>query len=470
MLRQSSSPHRSNDIMPAASNHASHRVRRLGMAVATSLVSKTGSIVLQIIAIPVAVRVLGFEMFGVYAALTTAWACVSLTGIGVGPGLTKAIARAHAAGDRGSEQMYFTTALFLLTAAGLFAGGVVYSVFAYVPGAILFGAQFAPHQAIINTCAPMLAAFIAAETLLSVVERTQAGYQEMHRANLWGASGNLVGGVLLLTGIHHFPTVPFLIIAVIGMQLMSRAGNAIQMIGWHRRYLLAHPFVFCSSKARELISDGLAFTAAQSVAPLLMREGCKLLASHLGGPAAAGVYAVLNQIGTFIGGFIFMVTAPVWPALMDAAARHDYLWFNKTRRRLWTALFAYVGTAGIVLTLFGSWIIERWLGGHVHISTAVLFAYSCYYILSSWEHVNYVCLTGLGALVSPGIIILAEAVSALFAGWLGMQRAGIEGLLWGVCLVMAVMSAWWFPYLLLHRMRVWKNVSTISLSESVVNV
>jgi O-antigen/teichoic acid export membrane protein len=254
------------------------------------------------------------------------------------------------------------------------------------------------------------------------------------------------------------------------MLLVCRLGNAVQMIGWHRRYLIEHPFGFCRSKARELIRDGLAFTSAQAIAPLMLREGCKLLAAHLAGPAAAGVYAVLNQIATFIGGFIYMFTAPLWPALMDAAARHDYAWFNSARRRLWAAVTAYVGIAGIMLTLFGSWLIERWLGGQIHISSAVLLAFSCYFFISSWEHVNYICLTGLGIIAMPAALTVGEAVAALCVGWIGMQWGGIAGLLWGVCAVMTCASGWFFPYLLLQRMREWKNAGPVPMTISAVNI
>jgi len=297
---------------------------------------------------------------------------------------------------------------------------------------------------------------IGSETILGVVERTQAGYQEMHRANIWGAVGNLSGGVVLLLGIHHFPTVPFLVITVLGVPTLSRLGNAVQLIFWHRPYLLKSPVRFSGRKAKELLGDGLSFTASQSVAPLLMREGAKLLASHVGGPAAAGILTVLNSISTFLGSFVVMISAPLWPALMDAAARHDYAWFNAARRRLLLGVMLYAATAGLMVSIFGSWVIDRVLAGQVHISQAILLAYACGYILMIWAHLNYICLTGLGILTAPAVIYVGEATVAMGLAWFGMNSLGISGLIWGQAAAMLAISAWLFPLILSQRMRAWK--------------
>jgi O-antigen/teichoic acid export membrane protein len=443
--------------MTSPPNHARFRLLRLGMAVGTSLLSKMGSVVLQLVAIPVAVGVLGFEKYGVFAALTAAFACLGVSGIGVGPGLTKAIARTHAAKNETEESAYFTTALLLLSLTGMLAGFAVYSVLALVSATTLFGEQFAIYQQVIITCAPLLGLLVFLETVLGVVERTQAGYQEMHRANLFGAGGNLAGGIVLLIGIHHFANIPFLVIAVLGMPSLARLCNAFQLLGWHRRYLLKHGLHFSGSKARELLADGVAFTASQAIAPLLMREGAKLIASHVGGPVAAGIFTVLNQLSTFLGGFITMISAPLWPALMDASARHDYAWFDSARRRLALGIMAYVAAAAVILTLTGSWLIDRWLGGNVHVSQMVLLAFSVFYVAMAWAHVNYICLTGLGILAGPAAFSMIEAVAAQFTAWLGMQWFGIPGLLWGLAIAIFAVTAWIFPLMLSQRMRAWKE-------------
>jgi O-antigen/teichoic acid export membrane protein len=443
--------------MPPETSHAQKRGFRLALAVGTSLVSKAGSILLQLIAIPVAIRVLGIELFGVYAALTTAVSFLTLTGIGVGPGLTRAIAKAHAAGDTTAERGYFTTALFLLILAGLLAATGVYALLHGVASSTLFGEGFAKHQPLIQACAPIVALLVFLEIVLSAIERTQAGYQELHKANLAGAAGNCLGGLLLLCGIHYWPSVQFLMISVLGMLALCRLGNGLVMLTTRGSSLIGGPQSLSTAKARELIKDGLAFTAAQSVAPLLHREGAKLLASHFAGPTGAAIFAILNQISTLLGGFIAMITGPLWPALMDAVHRHDYGWFDSARRKAWAGVLTYAGGAGLVLSLIGTWLIDLWLGGEVKLTAGVLMAFSCYYFAIAWSHVNYVFLTGLGVLIAPAVIAVVEAVLALSLGWLGLQWYGMAGLLWGMAVAMLSLSVWLFPTLLFKRLHLCRS-------------
>jgi hypothetical protein len=87
-----------------------------------------------------------------------------------------------------------------------------------------------------------------------------------------------------------------------------------------------------------------------------------------------------------------------------------------------------------------------------------------FYVVTSWAHVNYICLTGLGLLVSPAVISVTEAVLAQVIAWFGMNSFGIPGLLWGLNIAILLMSAWLFPLLLSQKMRNWRTVGTVPLA------
>ena len=62
--------------------HAARRDRSIRLAVATSFLSKAGTALFQLLSIPVAIRVLGREEFGLYTTVNFTLATVALLQIG----------------------------------------------------------------------------------------------------------------------------------------------------------------------------------------------------------------------------------------------------------------------------------------------------------------------------------------------------------------------------------------------------
>ena len=91
----------SSEEMPesSAAETANRRDRSIRLAVVTSFVSKFGTILLQLLSVPIAVNVLGKAEYGLYITVNLTLATISLFQVGVGPALTHGLTRARAAGD-----------------------------------------------------------------------------------------------------------------------------------------------------------------------------------------------------------------------------------------------------------------------------------------------------------------------------------------------------------------------------------
>jgi len=75
--------------------HATRRSRSIRLAVVTSFLSKAGTVLLQLLSIPIAVRVLGRQEFGLYTTVNLTLSTVALLQVGVGPALTHGLTRAR---------------------------------------------------------------------------------------------------------------------------------------------------------------------------------------------------------------------------------------------------------------------------------------------------------------------------------------------------------------------------------------
>ena len=85
---------------------SSLRTQRLKISLITSLAGKGVSIVVQLIAVPIAISALGIERFGVYAMLTALLNWLNMATVGVLPGLTVQIVTANANMDRKKKRRF----------------------------------------------------------------------------------------------------------------------------------------------------------------------------------------------------------------------------------------------------------------------------------------------------------------------------------------------------------------------------
>ena len=81
-------------------NAQHRRSRAMGMAVLSSLASKGGNAILMLVSIPLAFRVLGEARYGVFGVVQTLMFFITMSDLGMGPGIMRRIASAVARGNR----------------------------------------------------------------------------------------------------------------------------------------------------------------------------------------------------------------------------------------------------------------------------------------------------------------------------------------------------------------------------------
>ena len=132
-------------------SHDKHRNRSIRMAVSTALLSKVGSIFLQLLSIPIAIRVLGRAEFGLYTTVTTALATISMLEIGVGPALTHGLSRARAGDDSATQRELVSTAFFMMLGIAVLAGLALSALLLFIPIPVVFGDSFAGMESSLAT-------------------------------------------------------------------------------------------------------------------------------------------------------------------------------------------------------------------------------------------------------------------------------------------------------------------------------
>ncbi|MEM7384702.1 MAG: hypothetical protein AAF514_07120 [Verrucomicrobiota bacterium] len=429
---------------PPKHGERDERGHAIKLAVITSFLSKFGNIILQIVAVPIAIRVLGDAVFGVYATVAGVLAILTLTELGLFTSTATAISDAVARGDRRREKMVFTTGMVIVALVGIIVAVGLILLFQTVPVTTLFGAEYAPFAEEVKGAILVGTVIFIVMMLTTVTLGARLGYQEVHKTNLFGAAGNLGGGLLLIAGINHFPSVNFLLIAVIGSKAMADLLNCVHLL-WKRPYLLPRLKWYDRKTANVLVAEGVNFSIAQNGVYLAQREGCKFFLAHLAGPSVVAIYAILLQLSVFLTGLVWMILKPLIAALTDAAAKQDLRWILGAQKKVTSYILAYCGLVFAGLLAFGQVAIGWWIGDEIIITRDTLVPYGLYFGLLTWSSLNYTLLIGVGCVRWPARVYILEIFVLLGFAYLGAAWFGVNGMLWGMVLAIGLVSMWSFP-------------------------
>ena len=430
--------------IPTAETTA-RRERSIRLAVLTSFVSKAGTILLQLLSIPLAVRVLGREEFGLYTTVNLTLATISLLQVGVGPALTHCLTRARADGDEARQRELGSAAFFLMAGIALLAGLALAAVLVAVPLPTLFGEAFSGKESALRPALWVGLGLFLMLFVLNLTERIREGHLEVASNNLWGAAGNLMAAVFVSVGVWWIPQVWFLVVAVHGAMVLSKLCNTAAL--W-RKHPLMIPSVksFRFATARHLFSDGIAFSTCCLVTGIVEYNFCGWLVGRDGGPAAIALYGVFITLTVMQLGFVVMLSTPTWPAVAEALARNDRAWAVQAAKRLYRYGTGFAICSALGLLVLGPLLLPLWLGREFsHMSRVLLGCYGLYFIAHVWRHLNHAMMIGTGQVGKLVRIQLVESACVAVSGAVALHFGGIEALLGTMGVIILAMTGTVLP-------------------------
>ena len=369
-----------------ADSHALHRNASIKLAVITSFLSKAGTILLQLLSIPIAVRVLGRAEFGLYTTVSLTLSTVALLEIGVGPALTHGLTRARAAGDEIRQRELGSTAFFLMAGIALIAGLALAAVMVFVPLPAIYGDAFAGKESALRPALWTGLGLFLMLFILNLTERVREGHLEVASNNLWGAAGNVMAALFVGVGVWWVPQVWYLVLAVHGAMVLGKLCNTAAL--WRQHPLMRpSPRWFRPAVARHLFSDGMAFSTCCLITGIIEYNFCGWLVGRTGGPSGIALYGVFISLTVMQLGFVVMLSTPTWPAVAEALSRGDHPWAIKAARRLYLYGAAFALCSALGLVLLGPWALALWLGGDFsNIGRPLLACYGLYFVAHVWRH------------------------------------------------------------------------------------
>lgn len=405
---------------------------RVMAAVSSGAAARILSALASLISIPLAVRYLGAERFGVWATITSTFVLLNLLDFGIAGTLTNHIARAYALGDRESSARFATNALALTAAVACGSGLVLALLWPRIHWNSLFGVAALVQRSEVSAAASIAATLMLVGLPASLAGRILAGYQQVHLNNLiigFGTVANLAG---LLIGVWLRVSMPWLLLMSAGCLTLCNLGTLVAL-WWFRPWLRPRRTQLAWSAAGELLGSGSGFLLIQ-IAGAVVFSCDNVVVGHYLGAAQVTPYSVTWRLVGLAAVLQSLVFSALWPAYAEAHARGDRAWIRQTFRLVMRGTLVFNLTGAGALILFGRSVIRWWAGEAAVPSMALLGLMALWTVISGCMTAESCLLAAVGRThLQGGLSVVAAAVNLALSIGL-VQRIGAAGVITGTIL------------------------------------
>ncbi len=377
-------------------------------------------LVLAVVTIPVLIRVLGTERFGVLAITWVILGYFGLFDLGLGRATTKFLAEDFEHGRAVEARALFWTSLLLNGALGVL-GGLVLGVLAplLVDSVLSVPPALRPET---------LGAFYLMAASVPLVTLTTAVRGVLEARHSFGLLNVLQVPTSALAQLAPLFVLPFSrnLTWLVGALVISRLlGTAVFLVAALRQFEapLAGPF-FAGKRMRELFSYGGWLTVTNVVGPLMVYAD-RFFIGSLASMSAVTYYATPYEAVTRLWILPHSLTRTMFPIFSAGTEVHR-------RTRIYSNALKYLALAlapiVLIVVVFAPDLLRLWINeAFAHNSTLVLQILVVGVLVNSLAFVPYTLIQGLGRPDITAKFHLLELPFYLLFLWYGVKYWGIVG-------------------------------------------
>lgn len=404
-----------------------------------SALYKIGSIATTFLAMPIMIKYLGIEQFGVWATMLTLITWVMLFDLGIGSGLKNKVSESLAQNNIEQATGYISTAYVLIgfISLGLFILFLITNIWLHWQS--IFNTQ-AIEESNLKQTVITLGFFIFFNFWISLVNQIYHGLQKSSIVILGQFISNAIALFLVFLFYHFTKSSIFFMSLSYGISLVLT--NLILTLFAFKTHqeLMPKWQYFDKIKVDSLFSLGIRFFIIQ-LAALVIFVTDKILITQMLGSEYVTPYEVLFKLFSVITVIHGLILAPLWPAYSDAYQRGDLDWIRSSiKQQTKIAFVLFLMT--LIIAATGAFIISLWIGDEIKASSNLYYLFAIFIIISVWSNV-FACL--VNAINKITIQLYSSVLAALiniplsiyFVSRMGL---GLEGILLATILSLSIFS------------------------------
>jgi O-antigen/teichoic acid export membrane protein len=439
------------------------RNRRAVLTGSVATVARVVQVGSSLITVPLTLKYLGNERFGLWMTISSVLAMASFADFGIGNGVLNTVAKASGRDDIEGIRKAVSSGFAILSMIAALLLILFFTFYRFINWGDFFRvvspqarSEAGPALAVFATC-------FALNISMDVVQRVQLGLQQGYRFSVWQLCGSVAGFIGVLTGIWLHVSLPMLVIAIAGAPILATTLNTIQFFGFVRpdlRPSRGHVTRDAISQIAKL--GGLFFILQVAVAVSFSADN--FIVARILGAVNVPEYAIPQRMFALITMMSGMLVTPLWPAYGEAISRGDMPWVRRTLRSSLFFVFAASCAASSLLLLLAPSVIHLWIGSRIHPPFFLLLGLSVWSVIECCGTALAMFLNGAAVIRFQIYISVTFAIACVALKVFLVKHVGLVGVPWATIVSYTMIVA--FPWVFLVP-RVLRNLASKPDSRSL---
>lgn len=360
--------------------------------VQASVLFKAGAVLASFVSIPIMIRYLGVEQFGVWSTILSVMTWLVLFDLGIGNGLKNCVSQALAENNRVEASRYISAGYTLIGGIAILLWFLSFFATYYVPWLRVFN-TVAVSEYEIRVAVQISLSCVLLNFWIGLVGAILGGFQKTSLVALGQLYTNIISLFFVCLAWAILDSSIVVLAIVYGGSMLF--ASVLLSIGFYRNNIDLFPLFFWSRNyLRPLLSVGLTFFTIQ-IAVLVVFTTDKILISQFFGPELVTHYEVVMKIFALFSFAHALISAPLWPAYADAFHRKDNQWIKRMLFKQ-LVLFVFFVVAVLIMVLIAKKIILIWIGDDFAVPSNLILVIAIFVLVSIWNNIYAMILNGVG--------------------------------------------------------------------------
>lgn len=348
-----------------------------------SLILKAFGIVTGLIIVPLSLKFLDANQYGIWLTIYSIIFWLSYFDFGLGQGLKNYLSKSLAHGNEKLAKEYVSTTYFLLSVIFLSIAIILQIINPHLEWTKILNCNETLSKPLSLLMANLFI-IISIRFILQIIIQIYEANQRVAYGNMINVVGQVSTILVLLIIPYFYWNNKLLVFGIVSTGIPVIVFLIFTLIAFHTHFKNLRPTIKGINfvHRNKLLGVGMKFLIIQ-LSILIITQLPNIIIAHHFGHEKVTLFFTTQKYFSIIYMAYAMVVKSYWPAFTEAYTKSDFNWINKSLRNL-KRMILFLAISGIIMLIFSNFIISKWtlnkITPNLYLSLTSLFyyLYICY--------------------------------------------------------------------------------------------